>query len=437
MSSYRNILALLQGQLWLIPALFALGAVLLAVGLLGYGSLLIENVQRSQWWLYSGEARTARDLLSSLLAGLMTMTSLVVSVTFVILTLAANQLGPRLIQTFMGDRQIQAVLGLFVGTILYVILVLRTLDDTLGSEGVPHLAITAASLLTVICLLALLFYIHKVARSIVADNVIEAVARAFRHTLHDILPERREHSGNAGHAAASAASWAVPLARIGYLQVVDYRGLVELACEYDMSIDVRVRAGDYLLRNGDHIAVHAAAAPAEKTCVRIRAAFTIGAERTPAQDPEYGLRHLVEIATRALSPGINDLFSAAAVLDRLGAVFEEVFCRDPQPCRFADANGTVRVTACRSSVEDLLDAALQPIRQSARGHPMILIGMADVLAKLAAGTTHGVQRKLLLKQLIRLEGTVSLGSFTGEDRRDILEAIARARRGLVEDVPEE
>ena len=144
------------------------------------------------WWLYSGEAATARDLLASLLGGLMTMTSLVVSITFVILTLAASQLGPRLIAIFMRDLQIQGVLGLFIGTILYIILITRTLDDTLGSEGVPHLAITVATGLTILCLMALLFYLHKVASQIIADNVVNAVAQDLSRAFQDILPARGE-----------------------------------------------------------------------------------------------------------------------------------------------------------------------------------------------------------------------------------------------------
>lgn len=93
-------------------------ALALALWLLTAGADLLATWGGEHWWLYSGDASTARGLLSSLLSGLMTMTSLIVSVTFVILTLAANQLGPRLISTFMADRQIQSVLGLFLGTIL-------------------------------------------------------------------------------------------------------------------------------------------------------------------------------------------------------------------------------------------------------------------------------------------------------------------------------
>src|SRR5690349_6086658 len=125
MSRLQNAVALLRGQLWIIPLLFALASFALSYGVLASGSDVLEGwADADLWWLYSGDAGSARDLLSSLLSGLMTMTSLIVSVTFVILTLAANQLGPRLITTFMADRQIQVVLGLFLGTILYLIMVL-------------------------------------------------------------------------------------------------------------------------------------------------------------------------------------------------------------------------------------------------------------------------------------------------------------------------
>lgn len=102
---------------------------------------------------------------------MITMTSLVVSITVVVMSLAANQFGPRLIWSFIEDRRIQAVIGLFIATILYTLLVLRTVEDQLGPEAVPHVAITVASVLTVACLFALLFHVNLVARSIVSDTM--------------------------------------------------------------------------------------------------------------------------------------------------------------------------------------------------------------------------------------------------------------------------
>src|ERR687889_365283 len=215
MDRLRNVIVLLRSQLWIIPLVLSALALSLAYWVLTSGASFLEvRDVGGLWWLYGGDASSARDLLSSLLSGLMTMTSLVVSVTFVILTLAANQLGPRLISTFMGDRQIQIVLGLFLGTILYVLVILRSLDETLGPEGVPHAAVTVGSALTVVCLFALLFYVHKVARAIVADSIVARVA----HDLHDDVRSMLAKAGESEDAVPKnipPAAGTVSLGRSG------------------------------------------------------------------------------------------------------------------------------------------------------------------------------------------------------------------------------
>jgi uncharacterized membrane protein len=432
MDRTRNILAIVRSQLWLVPALFMMAAVGLAFILLRYGNDLVPTPDREQWWIYSGEASTARNLLSSLLAGLMTMTSLVVSVTFVILTLAANQLGPRLISIFMGDRQIQSVLGLFIGTILYVILIMRILDDTIGSDGVPHLAVTAASVLTILCLLALLFYIHKIARSIIADNVVEAVAQEFRETLRSILSDVDKHGREAPErpAAASEPGHPISLCSVGYLQVVDYGKLRRLGCKHDILLEVRVRAGHYVLQNGDHVIVRPPRAATEELGEEIREAFTVGSMRTPAQDPEHGIRQLVEIGTRALSPGTNDPFTAKAVIDRLGSAFEEALSQRLQARLIKDEDGNVRVIADRVDIGGLLDTAFHPLRQAGSDHPAILIRIADTIRHLAPSVRTAEQRTALFDQLERLEETAELGKSTPRDKQDIAERLRAARDAL-------
>lgn len=427
MDRLRNFLSLLRGQLWPVPVLFTMGAGGLAFVLLSYGHLLTPK--SDIWWIFSGDAGTARDLLGSLLSGLMTMTSLVVSVTFVILTLSANQLGPRLILIFMGDRQIQSVLGLFIGTILYVVLVLRTLDDTLGSDGVPHLAVTVASVLTILCLLALLFYIHKIARSIIADNVVEAVWQEFRKTLREILPDR-DSQRSASIEPFNGPHWSMGIGKVGYIQVVNYKRLLAIASETDVCLVVKVRAGHYVLKEARHIEIYCAESPSEELCDRLRSAITVGTQRTPAQDPEQGIRQLVEIATRALSPGINDPFTALAVTDRVGAAMEEVFGRGLQKCVFSDTKGKIRVIADRDDIAGLLAAAFNPIRQHGAGDPAILIHLAEVISDLAQSARQPAHRRALLDQLERIAETGELQQFARQDRNDLLAALDDARESL-------
>jgi uncharacterized membrane protein len=385
MTRIRNILSHLREQLWLIPAIIIVAAMLTAFFMLTFGSRLFIGAE-DVWWLYSGDPDSARTLLSSLLSGLMTMTSLVVSVTFVILTLAASQLGPRLISMFVGDRQIQAVLGLFIGTIAYLILILRTVDEELGQNGVPHAAVTLGSLLTLICLFALLFYIHKIARSIVADNIVEAVSQILRKDVKDILrdddavePPEIDPTGIAFRG--------ISLGCPGYIQVIDYGRLVEIAHDHDAIIEVLVRAGHHVISRGEHVRVSSGAP--EECDEAIRKAFVIRRVRTAAQDLEHGIRQLVEIGVRALSPGINDPFTAIAVIDRLGAALEEILLGRLQPKLLVDEDGRVRVIADRSGISGIVDAAFDSIRQAGSDNPAILIRIADTLGSLARRGSAG------------------------------------------------
>jgi len=430
MGRIRNFLALLRGQLWIIPLLLSILALVLAFWLLTSGASLLGGWNSEHWWLYSGDASTARDLLSSLLSGLMTMTSLIVSVTFVILTLAANQLGPRLISTFMADRQIQAVLGLFLGTILYLVIVLRSLDETLGAPGVPHIAVTIGSALTIICLFALLFYVHKIARSIIADNIVARVAGDLQRNIRSMLPENGVAVEHDQPAIPKPRVGAVPLDQTGYIQMIDYEALTAIASREMAAFQVKVRAGHFVLRNGEHVVVHADHPLVPETIQAIRGAFVVGAERSPAQDLEYSLRQLVEIALRALSPGINDPFTAIAVINQLGAALEEIFQRSLQPLIWRDKRGAVRVIAQRSDVQGFTDAAFDAIRQAGRDTPAVLIRMADVLAQLAPSVRSEVKHSAITEHLGRLAETAETASLAPSDRKAILVRIEQARTAI-------
>jgi uncharacterized membrane protein len=423
MSRIRNFLAHLREQLWLIPAIIVAAAMIAAFFMLNFGSRLFDP-EDDVWWLYSGDAESARTLLSSLLSGLMTMTSLVVSVTFVILTLAASQLGPRLISMFVGDRQIQAVLGLFIGTIVYIIIILRTVDEELGREGVPHAAVTLGSLLTLACLFALLFYIHKIARSIIADNIVEAVSHSLRDDVKEILHDDAE--AEPSRFDPSCLSFrSISLGRHGYVQVVDYERLVKIAHKNDVIVQVLVRAGHHVLCHGEHVRLSGGGSRACDDA--IRSAFVIGRVRTPAQDLEHGIRQLVEIAVRALSPGINDPFTAIAVIDRLGAALEEILLGRLQPKLLVDGDRRVRVIADRSGVTGIVNAAFDSIRQAGSENPAILIRLADTLGALARLLEPGEALRAVLGQLAKLDETAQLGRITDADRTAVLSRIADAR----------
>jgi uncharacterized membrane protein len=377
-----NILVRVRSSLWLIPVTVAAASFALAYYLLSSGLAFSTGVIDDMWWLFGGDADTARDLLSTLLSGMITMTSLVVSITMVVLSLGAGQLGPRLIWIFIRDRQIQGVLGLFIGTIVYLLVILRSVDGDLGEGGVPHIAITVGSVLTLACLFALLFHVHKVSRLIISDVVVRMVAESLYGAIGR-LPMKDGSPVASGGAVVLPREEAVALGTSGYVQVVDYGALCRLARDHDLLLDVDVRAGHFVLAEGAAVRAHAARPLDDEVLSGIRDAFVVGGGRTPSQDLEYSIRQLVEIAVRALSPGINDPFTAIAVVHRLGAALSMIDRHVLPLEEHVDGEGRLRVRAVTTTHQGLVDAAFNQIRQAAAGHASVLIAMAQIFAELA------------------------------------------------------
>ncbi|HUF46024.1 MAG TPA: DUF2254 domain-containing protein [Aestuariivirgaceae bacterium] len=421
-----NVLNWLQGSLWLIPAIMSLAAVCLAYVLVGPAEELFEDFAHT-WWLYSGDGGTARDLLSTLLSGMITMTSLVVSITVVVLSLAANQLGPRLIWNFIADRRIQTVIGLFVGTILYTLLVLRTIGDDPARDAVPHIAVTVASLLTIACLFALLFHVNLIAHSIVSDTIVREVAGSL-DTAVARLPRDPPRPADGAVTASYPHRRSASLRKSGYVQAIDYESLCKFACEHDLLIVMNIRAGHFVLSETRHFEVRAHEPISDDIVAGIAETVIAGSGRTATQDLEYSVRQLVEIALRALSPSLNDPHTAIAVIDRLAAALEIVSGRSLPAKEYRDNDGRLRVIVDTTDYEGLVEAAFNQIRQAANANVSVLIGLGHRLADLLQIAASAEQRQAIVKQLKMVERAA--GSIAEpEDRDDLLSVIAAAMAG--------
>lgn len=423
----RNVLVVLRARLWLIPCAMSLAAAV-AARLLSRLDDAAWFADPEAWWYFGGDADTARDLLSTLLSGMITMTSLVISITMVVLTLAANQLGPRLIWNFVRDRQIQAVIGLFFATIAFILVVSRSIT----AQDVPAAAVTAATALVTACLFALLFHIDKVASSIIADNVIDDVATALLGAVDALMESRTDEPASEAPPPARARH-PVSLARSGYVQVVEYDRLRDWAAEHDALVEIDVRAGHFLLPGGEHLRVVADVPPGREDLDFIRRSFVLGTQRTATQDVEYAIRQLVEIAVRALSPGINDPTTASSASHRLGEAIERLMaCRLDGILRKHDADGTLRVIGVQPDFRGLVDAALNQLRQAAaaRGNEAVLIGLCTLLGQLAASARSDAQIDALATHLDMLAGSARRVIAEPRDLADFEDAHRRARSVL-------
>jgi uncharacterized membrane protein len=418
----RNALESLRGRLWVIPALMCIAAVIVARAVTRFeGHPLLDDFDA--WWYFGGEPETARELLGTLLSGMITMTSLVISITMVVLSLSANQLGPRLIWNFIRDRAIQTVIGSFFSTIVFILVVIRSI----GSDFVPDVAVTLATALVGICLFALLFYVHKIARSIIADTVIDEVAADLQRAL-EALPDAGGRSRPPEEPRDPLYSRSLNLGRSGYVQVVEYERLLHLAEKADLTLRILVRPGQFVLASGEHAVVEADSPIPEDLLGDVKSAFLVGSQRTPTQDVEYSIRHLVEIAVRALSPGTNDPFTAVNVVHRLGGAVEMLMGKQvSERVLLADRQGRLRVVAVTSTFDGMVDVALNQVRQAAasRGNAAVIITLASILGKLAAAAATDHHRATLTRHLRAMERAAIRAIDDPADRADF-EAIARA-----------
>lgn len=405
-----------RDSLWALPLAIALACGLLSVVALGVDLPWISEIA----WLYSGSSQQAPEFAASLVGAMITLTALAFSITMVVLTLAAQQLGPRLIEIFMRDRSTQLALGLFLGTVVYLLLVLRALDG--GEDSKSHaLAITGGTALVLASVISLLFFVHSLANSIVADSVIARVGASLDRAIRDAFPETTPVENV---RPKPAGGMPVRLRERGYVQRIDHDGLVRAACDADAVIVLAHDVGAHVINGEIDAWVHAR----EDLASAVESAVVIGARRSASQDPEWSVRQLVEIALRALSPGINDVFTALAVIDRLALSLALLCERGNSPRVWTDAEGVPRVFGPGPSFELMLDGAFNQIREAGRGQGAVIRRLAETLRKLADAS--GPRHARALGRQIDLVATTSASLSDVAELPAIEQALRTARQSL-------
>jgi uncharacterized membrane protein len=408
--------------LWALPMLIVAAAALLAVLAV---TVLINPGAASVWWLYSGDAKAASGFLANLLTAMITMATLAISITMVVLTLAAQSLGPRLIDIFMGDTRTKLALGLFIGTVVYLLIVLRSVvGDT---DSVPNLAVTIGAGLVIASVLVLLFFVHHLARSIVADTIIHRVGETLDGWITDRFPQQHAEPTDAAEDLASLAAGGKPILAqaTGYIQAVDHEAIVKAACEAVVTVELHLRPGHFVLQDDIIGRVAPEASLDADLAHSLVSAVVIGPTRTPLQDIEYPIRQLVEIALRALSPGVNDPFTAMAAVDRLAGAVAVIMSRGEPQSIWRDDNDVIRLVIPTTSLDGILDAAFNQIRQAGASQPAILIRLVDRLGQLLAHADCN-QATAILRHIDITRATGQRGIADEADRLEFLGRVETA-----------
>ncbi|WP_047307469.1 DUF2254 domain-containing protein [Rhodopseudomonas palustris] len=373
----RKLIDDLAESFWLLPALLVAFGVISAWALVGVDRDGIVP-DWAEGWLYNGGATGARTLLGAVASSTISVAGTVFSITIAALSLAAGQMGPRLLRNFTRDRGNQVTLGIFLGTFCYALVVLRSVRMPDEGAFIPHLAVSVGIALAFVCVATLVYFVGHMSGRINVDTVIGLVSEDVHNVMRTLATDDRQP------APPPPAFWhgAEPVEdeRRGYLQQLDEDGLAEWACKHDTAIRMLVRPGDYVFP-GTPIAMIKPLR--DGAAEAIRNATALSPQHTSSTDLLFAVRQLVEVGVRALSPGINDPHTAISVLDRLGSALCEM-----KPLRLQTGvsirNDHTVLVVPHVCYEELVDAMFHMIRQNAAGKPSILIRMIEVMTSVVS-----------------------------------------------------
>ena len=389
---------------WFIPVLIIILSIFLAVGLV----IVDQGVQLSQdgigKYFFVNSADSARSILSTISGAMIGVAGTVFSVTLVALTLASSQFGPRLIKNFMYVRLNQVVLGSYVATYLYCLFVLNAIKENDSYTFMPIISILVAIIAALVNIILLIIFIHKIATSIQADKVISDISENIHDQIDALYPkeigeplEVEKITIVDNIKSKYINSFAIKSQKSGYLQYIDGESLLKLACKFDVLIELNFRPGDHLVKDIEIAKLYSNTDLNEEEVNTICNQFVLGKTKVGDQDVEFSIHQMVEIASRALSPGVNDPYTAMTCIDNLTSSLC-LFTKINFPSKYrVDEKGNLRIIANITDFEGLMDASFNQIRQFSAGSTAVIIKLMEALITINGFVEKESHKEAVLK----------------------------------------
>jgi uncharacterized membrane protein len=392
----------------------------------------------TQWpRLFGAGPDGARQLLSTLAGSMMTVMGITFSMTLVALALASSQYTSRILRNFMRSRVTQVTLGIFAGIFVYCLIVLRTIRGGVGeAEFVPGVAVFFAFVMALGGVGVLIYFIHHIASSIQASSIIASVAEETMAAVARLFPERLGHEPDEDDdqdqvlRALKERTWrAVPARMDGYIQNVDNDGLLRLARDRKTIVRMECGIGEFVVRDSALASLALEEPPDQETIAALNASFSISSYRTVDQDPAFGVRQIVDMALKALSPGVNDTSTAVICVDYLTAILARLAPRRfPALRRYEESE--LRVISMAPTFENLLLEAFDQIRRNAEGNVSVMSRMLGALDAIASLTDSPRRRRALREQVQRIAELADRTIDSAHDRARIEERLTRVREAI-------
>lgn len=418
----------LNASFWLIPIALLVFFIALAVGMIYLDDTLEYSVDEGIYkYFFSAGVDSARSIMTIIAGAMIGIAGTVFSITLVALTLASSQLGSRLLRNFMYDRLNQLTLGTYVSTFVYCLIVANTITDQDDMEFVPALSILVGLLAALAGIILLIVFIHHISVSIQSDRVIADIYLSMSKHIRNLFPEQigeekeKPREDLPKIKARYSFSLQIRSLKTGYLQSVNSNHLIKLAKDNDMVVILLNRPGDYLVENLVICEILCNSPPGEDMEERINDNIITGKARTPYQDAEFSIHQMVEIASRALSPGINDPYTAISSIDNLTAIMCYLAnAHFPSSFRY-DQHGELRVIADSLTYTGMLDAAFNQIRQYGASSPAVMIRLMEALATIRKFTAKEDQQQAVILHARKVMADAQNAFADSHDMKDLEE----------------
>lgn len=419
---------------WFIPVLIIIVSIFLSVSLV----ILDQGMQLSQdglgKYFFVNSADSARSILSTISGAMIGVAGTVFSVTLVALTLASSQFGPRLIKNFMYVRLNQVVLGSYVATYLYCLFVLNAIKESDSYTFMPIISILFAIIAALVNIVLLIIFIHNIATSIQADKVISDVYENIYDQVHSLYPKKigdpleDEKTAIVQNIKSKyLKSFSVKSQKNGYLQYIDGDSLLKLASKFDVLIELNFRPGDHLVTDIEIAKLYANNDLKEDEIKKFCNQFVIGKTKVGDQDVEFSIHQMVEIASRALSPGVNDPYTAMTCIDNLTASLC-LFAKIDFPSKYrVDEEKKLRLIANVTDFEGLVNASFNQIRQFAAGSTAVIIKLMEGLITIHEFVAKENHKKAIIKHA---KMVLNVGKQSIKEEIDFKDLESRAQKIL-------
>lgn len=437
MNKLRQFWSDLRSTFWFLPFLIVLTSIVYAILL-----LQIDYAEGDRWlaqWprTFGVGAEGARDMLSTLAGSMMTVMGITFSMTLLALALASSQYTSRILRNFMRSRVTQVTLGTFAGIFVYCLIVLHSIR-TGDALFVPSLAVFFAFVLAFSGIAVLIYFIHHIASSIQASSIIASVAEETNASIDRLFPEKLEPGPDNAEGeenerlltSLDERTWsAVPAEVSGYIESIDNDAILRLARGGRTIVRMEHGIGAFVVQDTALASLALTYPPDQETIVALNGAYSIGRHRTTDQDPAFGIRQIVDMAIKALSPGVNDSSTAVMCVDYLTAILARLACRQFPPSHHYEEE-TLRVIAIVPTFEGLLAEAFDQIRSSAEVNVAILVRMLGALDTIGSLTIRRSHIRALDEQLQLIAEQVDRCIESSHDRARLEKRLSEVREAL-------